>query len=223
MDAAPKTSAKTAKTTKDGLRERAAPGCRHCHGRGYTGYKIGTDSYVVCRCVRRTLRRQLLAEEEVKRPKTSEPPPPVVDPRRAQLLELADQTVAKAEANLRDAEAGCRESLEKAQAAVNSEAQALAQILDERSRVLEEVVRLHAEAHELRESAREIVVRAASLDVDAEDLDRENGLQRSETGGARHALRLMQGQVNRVLHRARKQLNEAHDRADKLRFRASRT
>jgi len=35
------------------LHKRPNPGCKRCHGRGYTGIDTVTKKYVLCRCVER--------------------------------------------------------------------------------------------------------------------------------------------------------------------------
>lgn len=36
-----------------GMDKRPNPGCKHCHGRGYTGLDIAKNKLIICKCVKK--------------------------------------------------------------------------------------------------------------------------------------------------------------------------
>jgi len=35
------------------LGKRPNPGCKHCHGHGFTGRDVATNEYILCKCVKK--------------------------------------------------------------------------------------------------------------------------------------------------------------------------
>jgi hypothetical protein len=209
------------------LAEHATKSCRHCHGKGFTGYNINKDKHLLCRCVKRNIKAK--AENEVAEEKLdgsangfNRVEIGTIKRWREEIALLKKKHV---EAENEVASHPLKEKLDETLAVAEEEQKAitakvntakkrreLAAVKDVlHAKTLAEIVRLKA-------VAKKHAARSAELNKEAERMEHEAAKteKESRSHGLQRALSQAKKRYNQQTHKVGKQGREALARVEKL-------
>lgn len=209
------------------LAEHATKSCRHCHGRGFTGYDISKDKHILCRCVKRNIKARAENEAAEERPDGSSNGFNRVEvgtiKRWREEIALLKKKHMKAEDEA--ASDPLKDKLDKATLAAEEEHKKIVAMANaaKKRRELAETTNILcnktlAESERLKGVAKKHAAYADELLKEANKLEKDaaaTGME-SRTNGPQRALSQAMKRYRQQTHQSRKKGREAAKKAEKL-------